>query len=73
VSFALRWHGERPALIFDVPPGVARVRAPALDATWESGGGAGEALLSAPEPRLLGLRPPLGTFGTPIGEPDTFS
>jgi hypothetical protein len=73
VSFALRWHGDRPALIFEVPPGVARVRAPALDPTWESGGGAGEALLAAPEPQLLGLRPPLHILGSPIAEPETFS
>jgi hypothetical protein len=47
VSFALRWHGARPALLWDVPPG-SLVRAPALDPQWSSSTAAGEALLSEP-------------------------
>ncbi|MFM8304083.1 MAG: hypothetical protein ACKOA9_07295, partial [Actinomycetota bacterium] len=44
VSFAVRWHGSRPALLWDAPHGVS-VRAPALDPDWESGPSSGEALL----------------------------
>jgi hypothetical protein len=46
VSFALRWHGERPALLWDAPDGV-RLRAPALDPSWSAHGGQGETLLRA--------------------------
>lgn len=46
LSFAVRWHGERPALLYDAPPGVT-LRAPGLDRDW-SATGAGDALLGAP-------------------------
>jgi hypothetical protein len=45
VSFAVRWHGERPALLWDAPEGV-ELRAPALDPSWSAIGGAGETLLA---------------------------
>jgi hypothetical protein len=45
VSFAVRWHGERPALLWDAPAGVT-LRAPALDPSWSAPGGAGETLLA---------------------------
>jgi hypothetical protein len=44
VSFAVRWHGDRPALIWDAPEGVA-LRAPGLDAAWTTLEPRGEALL----------------------------
>jgi hypothetical protein len=44
VSFALRWHGERPALLWDAPSGVA-LHAPVLDPGWTGATGTGEALL----------------------------
>jgi len=44
VSYAVRWHGARPALLWDAPEGVA-VRMPGLDPTWTSGPATGEALL----------------------------
>jgi hypothetical protein len=44
VSYAVRWHGERPALLWDVPEGV-KVRAPVLDPDWSAAGGKGETLL----------------------------
>jgi hypothetical protein len=57
VSFALRWHGARPALLWDAPERV-RVRAPSLDPSWEAIGSGGEALLAEIDrTRLL----PLGT------------
>jgi hypothetical protein len=45
VSFAVRWHGERPALLWTAPAGV-RLRAPGLDPTWASDAANGEALLA---------------------------
>jgi len=47
VSYAVRWHGERPALLWDAPPGV-RLTAPGLDPDWSSDEPAGDALLTAP-------------------------
>jgi len=46
VSFAVRWHGDRPALLWDAPEGVV-LRAPVLDPMWSTAGGSGEALLAA--------------------------
>ncbi len=52
VSFAVRWHGERPALLWEVEPhpgiGTVRLTAPGLDAGWSSTELRGDALLSAP-------------------------
>jgi hypothetical protein len=45
VSFAVRWHGARPALLWSAPPGV-RLRAPGLDPAWSSDETNGEALLA---------------------------
>jgi hypothetical protein len=44
LSYAVRWHGARPALLWDAPPGV-RLRAPGLDSTWGTGEPRGDALL----------------------------
>ena len=49
VSFALRWHGDRPALLWDVT-GDVELRAPGLDATWSTSAASGEALLATPPP-----------------------
>jgi hypothetical protein len=47
VSFAIRWHGERPALLWEsTHAGV--VRCPGLDPSWRGTGMKGEALLAAP-------------------------
>jgi hypothetical protein len=46
VSYAVRWHGERPALLWDAPEGVV-LRAPVLDPSWSAPGGTGETLLAA--------------------------
>ena len=45
MSYAVRWHGTRPALLWSAPPGV-HVRAPGLDADWSSDAAEGEALLA---------------------------
>ena len=51
MSFAVRWHGDRPALLWelDVHEGVGAVRitAPGLDPTWSTTEHRGEALLGA--------------------------
>ena len=45
LSYSVRWHGDRPALLWSAPPSV-RVRAPGLDADWASESPEGEALLT---------------------------
>lgn len=50
VGFALRWHGPRPALLWEVrdaPPGLM-VRAPGVDPAWSTTAASGEALLDPP-------------------------
>jgi hypothetical protein len=49
LSFGLRWHGERPALLWEAAAeGALLLRAPSLDPAWSSGVPKGEALLAAP-------------------------
>lgn len=47
VSFAVRWHGERPALLWESTY-AGPVRCPGLDPIWRGTGLKGEALLAAP-------------------------
>jgi hypothetical protein len=72
LSYAVRWHGARPALLWDAPPGV-ELRASALDPAWSSSAVAGEALLAEPPASLL----PMGTrersAGDPVDAPGQFS
>ncbi len=53
LSFAIRWHGERPALLWQLEPhegiGPVLLTTPALDGSWSTSQPAGEALL-APVP-----------------------
>ena len=61
VSCALRWHGPRPALLWDVAAGPDSgpepvLTVPALDPTWSSAERRGEALLA--EPGAPGAAPP---------------
>lgn len=53
VSFALRWHGERPALLWEVadPRPDLVITCPGLDPGWSSRTASGEALLAAPVSR----------------------
>ena len=53
VSFAVRWHGARPAVLWEIEPGpgvdpdaAPTLRAPGLDASWSASQWEGEALLS---------------------------
>jgi hypothetical protein len=44
VSFAVRWHGERPALLWEAQ-GIRRLTCTGLDPTWSTSQPTGEALL----------------------------
>lgn len=44
LSFAVRWHGARPAVLWHVDGEPVTLTAPAVDATWASGQPSGEAL-----------------------------
>ncbi|MBS1848888.1 MAG: hypothetical protein JST73_11480, partial [Actinobacteria bacterium] len=69
-GYAVRWHGDRPAVLWDAAAGARldpdlRVCAPGLDPTWVAHGATGEALLaphidSADRPvrgsRMIGLQ-----------------
>jgi hypothetical protein len=44
VSYSARWHGDRVALLWDVPAGVT-TRAPAFDTKWSTNESRGEVLL----------------------------
>jgi hypothetical protein len=52
LSYAVRWHGERPALLWELDPhpgsGPVRITAPGLDPTWSSDELRGDALLAKP-------------------------
>jgi hypothetical protein len=52
LSFAIRWHGAAPALLWEAPPGTT-LRAPALDPGWTGTAACGDALLAPPPARLL--------------------
>jgi hypothetical protein len=49
LSFAVRWHGARPAVLWHAPP-LVTVHAPGLDPTWSSDELKGEALLAPVAP-----------------------
>jgi hypothetical protein len=70
-SFAVRWHGARPALLWDAPAGV-RLRAPVLDPGWESRDPVGETLLAEPNAVLLAMGA-ARLEGTAVDEPESFS
>lgn len=56
VSFAVRWHGERPAVLWEQHGQPVRLDAARVDASWSSDAAVGEALWEAPtEPTRLGL------------------
>ncbi|MEZ5322760.1 MAG: hypothetical protein R2698_11945 [Microthrixaceae bacterium] len=57
LSYAMRWHGERPALLWELLPWSGRVpagrfvlTAPAIDRTWSNSDLHGEALLNVTTP-----------------------
>jgi hypothetical protein len=54
-SYAVRWHGPRPALLWECE-GAGRIRAPGLDPAWSTDESRGEALL-APHPLTGSVEP----------------
>jgi hypothetical protein len=54
LSFAVRWHGTRPALLWDLEPhpgiGAVTLRVPGLDPTWSTTELRGDALLAEVTP-----------------------
>ena len=48
LSFAIRWHGDRPAVLWEQTGARRRLSAPAIDPSWTSEDAAGEALWAAP-------------------------
>jgi hypothetical protein len=49
VSFAIRWHGARPAVLWEVTAGHAVLSAPVVAPDWSTEAASGEALWPAPE------------------------
>jgi len=51
VSYAVRWHGDRPALLWELEPhhglGPVQLTVPGLDSSWSTTEPAGDALLAA--------------------------
>jgi hypothetical protein len=72
LSFAVRWHGPRPALLWEAPAGM-ELRAPRLDAVWSSTEPSGEVLLAAPPARLLSMGAGDRSAGTSVAAPGQFS
>ena len=61
VGFAVRWHGDRPAVLWEQHGPVQVLSAPAVDAEWSSDASSGEALWAAPpQPKRIGVAIALG-------------
>jgi hypothetical protein len=61
LGFAVRWHGERPAVLWEQHGDTQRLTAPAVDPDWSSDAGSGEALWAAPpQPKRIGVSIDLG-------------
>jgi hypothetical protein len=69
LSYAVRWHGARPALLWELH-GHGRLTVPGLDPSWSTDDPAGEALLAPVEPAggLPGVVRPLAGPGTPVDD-----
>lgn len=48
VSYAVRWHGARPAILWEVVGGAVTLTAPVVAPAWSSSASSGEALWPAP-------------------------
>lgn len=61
VGFAVRWHGERPAVLWEQHGPTQLLTAPAVDADWSSDAASGEALWAEPpQPKRIGVSIDLG-------------
>jgi hypothetical protein len=52
VSYAVRWHGERPAVLWESSVPIT-VRCSVVDPSWQAEGTRGDALLVAPRPEAI--------------------
>lgn len=55
VSFAVRWHGERPAVLWDQQGPPVQLSATAIDVEWSTAEPSGEALWKMEPPKKRGL------------------
>jgi hypothetical protein len=62
VSFALRWHGARPALLWDQGEGSIRLICPSLDPSWSTMEAKGETLLAGSSDGLVEVPKPGDSF-----------
>ena len=61
VGFAIRWHGERPAVLWEQHGDTQRLTAPTVDPEWSTEAVSGEALWAAPpQPKRIGVSIDLG-------------
>ena len=70
LSFAVRWHGARPALLWDAPAGI-ELRASALDPQWRGRDRAARCCSPSRRPRCSRWDPG-GVEGTTIDDPGSF-
>ena len=63
LSFAVRWHGPRPALLWQLDDGTATMRCPDLDPSWLSVEHRGETLLAGVADGLSSTPAPGDSFG----------
>jgi hypothetical protein len=73
LSFALRWHGDRPALLWELQPHdgatAVRITAPGLDPSWSTTELRGDALLAPVPPPEEPPVPPSPVAAVPDGPP----
>ncbi|RLE19636.1 MAG: hypothetical protein DRJ50_12045 [Actinobacteria bacterium] len=70
LSYAVRWHGERPAVLWEQKGEACRLSAPAIDPEWTSQEIVGETLWAAPsKPTKIGL---IADLGNPPAESASF-
>jgi hypothetical protein len=73
LGFAIRWHGDRPALLWELErhdDGPVVLRVPGLDTAFSTVEATGEVLLAAPAGRVPPPRPSSGPApGPPSGPP----
>lgn len=72
VSFALRWHGERAAVLWEQDGPPCRLTAPAVDRSWSADAPSGEALWSPAPPRRTAATLDVATVRGPAS-PDSTS
>ena len=69
VAFAVRWHGERPALLWETSAAV-ELRSPVLGGSWATRDRSGEVLFDPPPRHLFGTA---AASGAPVTDPPTSS